>query len=600
MPDHPSDLETRVAELSAQLLALSRRVDRLSARLEPEPKPALATAAEPPSRATTDAVDALPALAAAEDAGMSDNLLSWAGRAALLPRLSALCFLLVVALGLRTVTDYGTIDRHLGSLMGMGYAALLMAAGWYLYRRQVGLAPVFAACGSLLMTVIALETHARFGALSTPAAYALLALTGIAMALLSRGYNRFLPVSLGIAGMCVAGLAIDYPNPVYPELVLMLAVANVLGYSAARLRRCSWLRWSVLAVTLGVLFLWAYRLRFALQNPGALYAGLAPGQFLPVMALLALLYPALAFIGLWRGRGERASRFDLAVPAVAALGIVSLARMAPAGDAARWLGAGGVALGLAQLAGAFLLAGRRPAQTAGAGAFCAGAALFLAQALPPAVGQPLVALPLLSAAALGLAGLARRWESAGARLAADALQVYAVVALGFHLRAAGLSGPLPAALAALVSTGLAFAHYRLGVGQPAPLAGAVALPRRVGDPAAVVLLLATLLAGFLALRVGLYQALKVMPVDLNNSFRAAQSVLINLSAIGLMLFALVRHNREVRNVALIVTLLGAIKVFVFDMLGTHGLPLVMSVFSFGLAAALESVALGRWNRVQKP
>jgi uncharacterized membrane protein len=173
------------------------------------------------------------------------------------------------------------------------------------------------------------------------------------------------------------------------------------------------------------------------------------------------------------------------------------------------------------------------------------------------------------------------------------------VGLGFHLHgSAGLKSPATAALATAVPALLAFAHYRAGVGQPRPLPG-VDLPRRVGDPGAIFLLLAALLAAFLTLRVGLYQGLKMMPVDLNNSFRAAQSVVINVSAIGLMLFALVRHNREVRNVALVVTLLGATKVFVFDMLGTHGLPLVLSVFSFGLAAALESVALGRWGKTAR-
>jgi len=35
------------------------------------------------------------------------------------------------------------------------------------------------------------------------------------------------------------------------------------------------------------------------------------------------------------------------------------------------------------------------------------------------------------------------------------------------------------------------------------------------------------------------------------------------------------------------------------MLSFHGLPLVFSVFSFGLAAAVESVVLGRWSRARE-
>jgi hypothetical protein len=63
-----------------------------------------------------------------------------------------------------------------------------------------------------------------------------------------------------------------------------------------------------------------------------------------------------------------------------------------------------------------------------------------------------------------------------------------------------------------------------------------------------------------------------------------------------MLFAYFRHNKEVRNVAILITLVGAVKVFLYDLLGAHGIPLVASVFTFGLAAAIESVALGRWQK----
>jgi hypothetical protein len=49
-------------------------------------------------------------------------------------------------------------------------------------------------------------------------------------------------------------------------------------------------------------------------------------------------------------------------------------------------------------------------------------------------------------------------------------------------------------------------------------------------------------------------------------------------------------------VAILVTLIGAIKVFLYDLIGIHGLPLVFSVFSFGMAAAVESLALGKWQK----
>ncbi len=91
--------------------------------------------------------------------------------------------------------------------------------------------------------------------------------------------------------------------------------------------------------------------------------------------------------------------------------------------------------------------------------------------------------------------------------------------------------------------------------------------------------------------------MSALPADSQkDAFLCAQSVVINSAAIGLILFAYIRSNREIRNVAILVTLVGGIKVFLYDLLGTHGLPLVLSIFSFGLLAAIESLALGKWAK----
>ena len=74
------------------------------------------------------------------------------------------------------------------------------------------------------------------------------------------------------------------------------------------------------------------------------------------------------------------------------------------------------------------------------------------------------------------------------------------------------------------------------------------------------------------------------------------SIVINAAATGIMFFAFYRGNKELRNVAILVIIVGAVKVFLYDLLGTHGFPLVASIFTFGLAAALQSVALGRWHK----
>ena len=92
----------------------------------------------------------------------------------------------MIALALRAITDYNIINTLIGSALGMGYAATLIGAGWYCYRRRSPLAPVFAACGAVLMSVIVVETHSRFLALPLVPAYMTLMATGVAALLLPR------------------------------------------------------------------------------------------------------------------------------------------------------------------------------------------------------------------------------------------------------------------------------------------------------------------------------------------------------------------------------------------------------------------------------
>ena len=111
------------------------------------------------------------------------------------------------------------------------------------------------------------------------------------------------------------------------------------------------------------------------------------------------------------------------------------------------------------------------------------------------------------------------------------------------------------------------------------------------------LLLAGLISGFYMIRIALFQAIVMLPTEMHrDAFRCSQSVVINCSAIALILFAFLRQNKEIRNVAILVMIVGGIKVFLYDLMGTHGLPLVLSVFSFGMAAAVVSVALGKWMK----
>ncbi|MBE0597658.1 MAG: hypothetical protein IH614_10335 [Desulfuromonadales bacterium] len=74
-------------------------------------------------------------------------------------------------------------------------------------------------------------------------------------------------------------------------------------------------------------------------------------------------------------------------------------------------------------------------------------------------------------------------------------------------------------------------------------------------------------------------------------------MVIIVGAAGLMMLAFFRgRNRELRNVAVMVTMVAAGKVFLFDLFQIQGVPLVTSVFLFGVAISLISVALTRWSK----
>lgn len=589
MAEEPVQLETRIVELTAQLAALGARVERLESRLgytSPAPLPATPPPAEPvfDMEGPTD---------------VSEEVLSWAARTHLLPRLSTLCFLLVVALILRTITDNNIINTLLGSVLGMGYAALLMGTGWSRYQAKSPLAPIFAACGAALMALIVVETHTRFDSLPLVPAYLTLMATGIGMAAISARYNVLVPISVGTLGMCLAGAAIDYPNPFFPYLSMILWTANVLGFFAARIHRCSWLRWIVLLVSLVMLHLWGIKLGLILARGESPPAHLAVTWFLPVLAVFAATFLVLALFGIIRSGIERVTRFDYTLPTVNGIWAFSAAYYVI--NAAGWnrtlLGAVGVAAAAGHLGVGVWLARRGVERAPGTNAFAFGGSAILALSLPAMIGSTLATLPILAGMGFAMAFLAGHWRSGGVRITSYAIQLYAATTLAMLQYGKAPSGPVFAAAGAGAAVAiLAALHYRWCRLNPPPPRSEVFCRYDGSDRLAVVLLLAALGSAFFSLRAVIYWGLLTAPGVLENSFHCAQTVLINAAATGLMVFAYYRGNREVRNVAILLTLIGAIKVFLYDMLGTHGVPLVASVLSFGITAALESVALGRWQK----
>jgi hypothetical protein len=590
MSDEHLSLKIQVEKIAAQVEALTGRVDALAEQIAIfGAKPALDRAASGES----DLPDP------------SEALLSWVGRSSLLQRLSTVCFLLVVALILRTVTDNGMVNLQLGTLIGMGYAFALMFQGWRRYSRANSLAPVFTVCGTLLMFTVVVETHARFDTLPTVPAYVLLMLTGLGTAAISYVYRVPAPVAVGNLGMCIAGAAIDYPNPFFPYLGIVLLTANLLGFFAARAYRYSWLRWILLLVTLFMITLWGIKLGMTLLGGEKPPRILAQDGFLPMLTLFAAIYAITAWIGIARGVSERISRFELALPTINVVWAFLLVQYVvfAMGGSKILLGAIGAIAGAGHLVVAAALAGRDTRGARGANAFFFAGSVLLALALPLIVGGTLLSLPVMAAVAFCASVMSARWHSGSVRLTSYLLQTYSAVALAASLL---LGWEKPSFSVAVASAGaiacLGLMHYIWCRKWRPPEESAFFSGIDKTDFSAVVVFLASLFGGFFLLRVTVYRILEMSlaPASLNNALQCSQSVIINLTAMVLMFFAQVYRSREVRNVAILITLIGAVHVFLYDLFRANGMPLVISVLSFGLATAVESVILGRWQRLSTP
>jgi len=97
------------------------------------------------------------------------------------------------------------------------------------------------------------------------------------------------------------------------------------------------------------------------------------------------------------------------------------------------------------------------------------------------------------------------------------------------------------------------------------------------------------------MRLGFYQMLVRTTTDFEFMFRGGQTVFINLGTVFLLLFASSRKNKEILIIAIAIGVLGMIRSFIFDLFGIKGMPLVLSVFSSGLVAAVGSVVSTRWQ-----
>lgn len=533
------------------------------------------------------------------EAKSSAKVLKMVGSNTLLPRISTLCFLLVVALGLRTLTDSHLLDPQVGALLGIVYAAAQMFYSYFLYKKSSILAPVFAVVGALLMFSVVAETHTRFNAIPSEMVYIILALTGIGMAVISYLNNAALPIIVGTLGMCVTGVAIDFPAPFFPYVGLLLWVANILGYFATRLKRCSWLRWLLMFTTHFMLQTWGLKLGMVILRGKEMRQPLAPEWFLPIVALIGLTFMMISLFGIIRTpEGEKISKFDFSLPPLNAAwcyvtGMYVIHNPADFGGPT-------TAAAILHFAIAQWLSSRRKLGAPGTNTFVTGGAIMLCFSLPALFGNMLIPLPILSAMALGISYYSREWGSGGMRVSAYLLQAYVSLVLTLNLGGNGVSEQPTTALIVTALCGLlGVIQYRFCRKTAPPAASSFFSGVDKNDRSAVLVLLAGLSDGYFMTMVIVYLGLlRYTTGGIGEIYAAIQSVSINGAATIIMILAMLWRNKELRNVSILITVIGGAKVFLGDMLSISGLPLVISVFSFGVAAAIESLVLGRMQIVE--
>lgn len=551
----PMLLESRVEALTHHVQLLTERVDQLSARLGEAPM-----SFEDRHLSSEEA---------------SEKMLSWAESSALLPRISTVCFLMVVALILRTITDRGMISIPVGSVIGIAYAGTLLLIGAYSYFKSHALSPIFTTCGAVLMFSIVVETHSHFEWLPVAAAYAILAVVGVGGTALSVRYRIKAPGIVAIMGACLASVALELPDPTFPYLMAMLGLLSLASYLIAPIRGCAWVRWIVLLVTIVMMAVWQQKLLTSLESVKTVTL-FVQGWFPFVVILFSIMNLGIALLGMVRGRSETLSVYNRMLPTLNVVwAYAMLSRAAPLlGGSDMMFAVAGVVAGVGHLMVSLVLGnGTLRTRQASSALFFAGS-LLLVLWLPEVISG-LWTLPILSAVALLAALLSIRRKNFGLLINAYVIQVYSTLMLSFYL--VTLPMPLVWILAALVLTIFSLWQYLL---------------RQKGD---IIPLLAALGSSFLMLRVLAYTIVHTMFVDFSDEFICAQSVIINVSAMLLMMISVWRRDKELRNVAIGVMVIGGLKSMGVDLLSVHGVPLVVSIFTFGLALALGSIMLRRWQ-----
>ncbi len=595
-------IEAKIDQLGNQVTTLTNQLSKQNTRLLSLEKAWLSRFGENFAAGTSPAVDVQQATvptdrAQAEVISSAGTGSLWAGSGSFLARLATICFILVIALILRTLTDSGIIAARTGSFIGTAYAAFLIAAGWRMIRQKKMLGSIFPVCGALLMYALVLETHTRFEAYTSITAYSILLLTMLPLVIMGKHNQKALFYGVGVLGASCTAFAIDFPGPSFTQLAFFLFTANIIAFSYNH-QRTRWAQVLLYIMTVAFWFLWAFKLHAPLVKGMETLPDVALPWFLPMTLLMIFTLMGFSVYTSFR-RGGSLTPFDIVLPTANVLWLYPVCSLVviPWQGNEHWLGYAGLALSAAH----FIVAGSifRFSRQGGAGicAYVFAGATLMVMATLSAIENILPVLPFWGLVAVALSLASQACEIGGIRLTSYLLQCVAII---FGITSGVLLPGTPApVLALLVAGSLAvMSSFQYSWSRKHPISCSIGFFAKVDprDNSAVVLLIAALINGFCTIQLAAYDLITSNTADPGNALLGAQSAFINVGAISLMIFGLLKKDREILYTAIGIVVIGAFKALGYDLFKVHGIPLVFSVFSFGAAAAVGSVVFSRWSQ----
>lgn len=580
--DRPA-YESRIEQLTQEVRALSARVDELSLRL--------ATVAMPTG---THAAPDIPS----DDAfPRQADQAEWS-IPTILAGMAAVCFLLVIALTLRTLVDNRIIDQPIGALAGLIYASLILVYGYYRARRKSRFASLSTACGVVLVLAIVLETHFRFRILPTEAAYGILAGTLTIMVVAGLRFRAYGPMSIAVPGITIVAMSLNFPDPDFLYLAAVLSLGVVAAYAVTMDPRTRWLVWCMFALSIFFWMWWTIKLRAPLLRHEPVNASAWQNWFLPILGGSLLLYVCQTIVSTLSSK-RTCGFFELSVPGLASVGAYFAARYVILADGRTASALGQVGLGtvLFYFIVSILFSSSGDKGRKAASGFSAAAMLLMAVSLQDTFAHPQLVIMVWAVTAAIVAVLAVIRLGPMVQFAAVLLQVFACCT-GAWRGVFDVSAE-PAWVSAAVLMGLCgvCVYHHVAVRRVLNAeADRFSGGAKAVMAALIVVFWVSVVYAFGGGRIVLYSVLGYLFSEPGFAFECGQSVLINVGALLLALLAVNRNRQDLFVTAIIVAGFGALKVFAYDLLRTQGIPLVVDVFVFGVTTTAGSFIWSRWQK----